>query len=308
VKAETGRLQVSMTLTDTFKENGEFSTEVILDPSDGLVGFRKDFLDWLKLCGLPMTERQQNRVLWPEITSLTALGTLGRSVESYYLFALGEGRFDEGLLDQAVQEAPESYLAHDFRAWARLKIKDFDAAEKGFRDALKVNPEGVGAVSGLMWCAVYARDEQRAFALGEEKAGLRGDDPVVERASVANRLGNAANGAGDYHRAADLYQKARTLNPEKRLYATKSARALGKTGRFEEGLKILDQGLLRFKGQKDRKALLGEKADLLLQYGKYLRGQGHYPEARRHLESVIKSDPHGPYGKAAAQELEKMAR
>jgi len=72
------KMQIALVLTDTKGERDEWTTELILDPSDQLIGFRKGFLAWLDACGLPFPDAQVAKALWPEKTTLKSLNVPGR--------------------------------------------------------------------------------------------------------------------------------------------------------------------------------------------------------------------------------------
>ncbi|UCF83391.1 MAG: hypothetical protein JSV50_19805 [Desulfobacteraceae bacterium] len=190
VQQQGSTIQIALVLTDTNGEREEWATELILDPADQLIGFRKGFLAWLDACGLPFPDAQVANALWPEKTTLKSLELLGRDLEAYYLHSSwgDKGPFDPELFDSAVSAAPSSYLAHDLKGWVLYKNKDYKSAEKSFRSAIKMNSVGLGAISGLMWCAVYTNDEENAYKWAMAKADIRGESREAAKASVARRI------------------------------------------------------------------------------------------------------------------------
>lgn len=193
VQQQASRTKITLVLTDTNGDRDERSTELILDPADQLIEFRKGFLAWLNACGLPFPDDQVVKALWPEKTSLKGLDLLGRDLEAYYLHASwgGKNPFDSELFDSAVSAAPSSYLAHDLKGWVMYRNKDYKSAEKSFRSAIKINPVGLGAISGLMWCAVYTNDVEKAYKWAMVKADIRGESREAARASVDRRIKKA---------------------------------------------------------------------------------------------------------------------
>ena len=187
------KMQVTLILTDTKGGHDEWSTELILDPADQLIGFRKGFLAWLKACGFPLPEDQAAKALWPEKTTFKGLDLLGRDLEKYYLHSSwgDKGPLDPELFDSAVSASPSSYLAHDLKGWVLYKNKDYKAAEKSFRSAIKMNSNGLGALAGLMWCAVYTNDEEKAYKWAMAKADIRGESREAARAGVERRMKKA---------------------------------------------------------------------------------------------------------------------
>ena len=187
------RMKIALVLTDIKGEREEWTTELILDPADQLIGFREGFLAWLDACGLPFPDAQVANALWPEKTTLKGLDLLGRDLEAYYLHASwgDKSPFDPELFDSAISAAPFSYLAHDLKGWVMYRNKDYQSAEKSFQSAVKINPAGLGAISGLMWCAVYTHDVENAYRWAMAKADIRGESREAARASVDRRMKKA---------------------------------------------------------------------------------------------------------------------
>ncbi len=194
VQQRGSKMQVTLVLTDTKGNRDEWSNELTLELSDQLISFCKGFLAWLETCGLPLPDAQASKALWPEKTTLKGLDLLGRALETFYYHSSWRDKtlFDFGLLDQAVFEAPASYLAHDLKGWVLYKNKDYKAAEESFRSALKLNSNGLGAMSGLMWCAIYTSNEEKAYKWAMAKADLRGESREAAKALVKRRMSKAA--------------------------------------------------------------------------------------------------------------------
>jgi len=190
VKQQGSKIQIALVLKDTKEEHKEWTTELILDPADRLIGFRKEFLAWLDACGLPFPKTQVAKALWPEKTTLKSLDLIGRDLKAYYLHSSWDNKspLDPELFDSAVSAAPSSYLAHDLRGWVLYKNKDYKSAEKSFRSAIKINSDGLGAISGLMWCAVYTNDKKKAYKWAMAKADIRGENRETARARVERRM------------------------------------------------------------------------------------------------------------------------
>ena len=193
VQQQGSKMQIALVLTDTKGEQKEQTTELILDPADQLIGFRKGLLAWLDACGLPFPDAQIAKALWPEKTTLKSLDLLGRDLEIYYLNTSwkDQGPLDSELFDSAVSAAPFSYLAHDLKGWVLYKKKDYKSAEESFRSAIKINSNGLGAISGLMWCAVYTNNKEKAYKWAMAKADIRGESREAARAAVERRMKKA---------------------------------------------------------------------------------------------------------------------
>jgi len=192
-------LKAALRLTDTQEKQQEPFTTLILDISDHLIGFRKGFLAWLEQCGLSLPEAQMNMALWPEKSTPEGLDFLGKALQTYYLHSSwGEkGQLSLYWFDRAVSAAPASYLAQDLKAWALYKNKDYQAAKKSFQSALALNPHGLGALSGLMWCAIYTNDTKAAYTWALAKADLRGESRKAAKARVKKRIKKAARKTQD---------------------------------------------------------------------------------------------------------------
>ncbi|MEE4114490.1 MAG: hypothetical protein V2I40_16855 [Desulfobacteraceae bacterium] len=154
---------------------------------DGLIGFRTPLLEWLEFMGRPMPTAQVQAALWPETTGREGLDAVGRALEGFYLYSAygGEGPLDPLPFKTAVAKAPESFMAHDLYGWARYRNKDYPAAKRSFLTALRINPAGTGAMSGLMWCGVYGKDLEEAMFWSGRKADICRQD--VQAAREAGR-------------------------------------------------------------------------------------------------------------------------
>ena len=194
VQQRESAIKVALILTDTKKNHEKQSTTLTLDLSNQLIDFRKEFLAWLKTCGLPFADAQAIKILWPEKINPKGLDLLGRALKTYYFHSSwGEkDPLDLYWFDSAVSAAPDSYLAHDLKGWALYKNKDYKAAEESFRSALTMNSNGLGAISGLMWCAIYANNEKEAYTWAVAKADLRGESRMAAKARVKKRMNKAA--------------------------------------------------------------------------------------------------------------------
>lgn len=160
---------------------------------DGLIGFRTQLLNWLESMGRPMPKAQVQAGLWPETIGHEGMDAVGRALEGFYIYsAYG----DDGLLDtspfkKAVAEAPESFMAHDLHGWALYRNKDYTAAKRAFLTALRINPAGTGAMSGLMWCGVYGKDLEEAMFWSGRKADICRKDVQAAREAGRRRYEKA---------------------------------------------------------------------------------------------------------------------
>ena len=187
-------LKVTLILIDTKKDHKEQSPPLTLDLQNHLINFRKGFLTWMETCDLPLTNTQAKKTLWPEKTNLKGLDALGRALKKYYLHSpWGEkGPIDLYWFNSAVSATPASYLAHNLKGWALYKNKDYGAAIASFKSALRWNAHGLGAMAGLMWCAIYTNNEKEAYTWAIAKADLRGDSRIEAKARVKRVMNRIA--------------------------------------------------------------------------------------------------------------------
>jgi tetratricopeptide (TPR) repeat protein len=288
-KQQGPNIKINLVLTDTRERHGQENASFVIKTSGKIAGFQQNLFSWLKDCGIENLGGMISKSLWQEDTSMPGLDFLGRALEYYYIYSSWghEKELDMDLFNKAVSEAPHSYLAHDLRAWALYRKKDYQAAKKGFKSALKLNKNGLGALSGLMWCAIQTNGEKNAIHLGAEKSKIRMENTSIGKAYAAIRMGNIAYKGNDYARAVELYEKAVMWNPEKAAYLSKLALAYSRAGKFIRALDLLDHGLKIFNEQRDRERLLTSKADVFYNLSISLRKQGRCMEAISRLENAL---------------------
>jgi len=181
---------VTVFLFDAADNEQSLSKRIPVSYSDGLVEFRRIFLDHLAACGHPFPAKQVQPALWAETISMQGMDILGRALESFYLHSAysGKGKIDSGLFEKAAAVAPNSFMAQDILGWASYRSQDYRAAKESFLRALRSNPHGIGAMSGLMWCGVYTGDREEAQFWAARKAEVRGEDIKEARQKALNRM------------------------------------------------------------------------------------------------------------------------
>jgi tetratricopeptide (TPR) repeat protein len=159
-----------------------------LNFDDELFGFRDRFFDWLDNCGPGFDGRDTG--VWPEQIDLQGLDYLGRALEALYLSYVDAGvkSIDMEYYDRAVEQCPDSYLVQDLHGWGLYKNEVYGRAEAAFLKARELNPDGMGAIAGLMWCAVLDKDREKALEYALEKGRCRGEDPEKAKAFVDKKL------------------------------------------------------------------------------------------------------------------------
>jgi len=171
----------------------ESKIRISMEFNDGLSGFRIQLFEWFETCGLPFPTVE--KAVWTENISIQGLDFLGRALETTYLnYINGNGQdsdlIDLAWFDRAVDQSPESYLAHDLKGWGLCKNREYQMAETAFASALDLHLHGLGALSGMMWCAVYTKNRERALQYALAKAECRGENMEKARTFVDKKFNN----------------------------------------------------------------------------------------------------------------------
>jgi hypothetical protein len=176
---------VSITWFDSRRKD-QPSASLVFSTADHLVAFRNRFLDWLGGCGFALADERRPMALWPEKTTLAGLQGIGKALEKFYIYsAYGvTGAIDLAPFSEAVRLAPESFMAHNLLGWAHYRNQAAARAKSSFLRALELNPDAVGPMAGLMWCAVLEKDESAAIHWATLKAAKCEEDcgAAVEKA------------------------------------------------------------------------------------------------------------------------------
>lgn len=159
-----------------------------LDCEDGCLGFRKDFFDWLGNCGLGCD--RPSPAFWPEKITLAGLDSLGRALEILYMNYVdgSDAPIDLARFEKAATLCPKSYLCQDLLGWGLYKNDQNHRAAEAFAKAVALNPDGMGALAGLMWCALAEQDREKTLGYALEKGRCRGEDPAKARAFVEKKF------------------------------------------------------------------------------------------------------------------------
>lgn len=172
-----------------YPDNSHPSANLPITTADGLIGFRKAFIDWLASVGMPMPQTQIAPALWTETIDHDGLDAVGRALEGFYRFSAfgGEGPLEMSPFELAVAVAPNAFMAQDLHGWALYRNKDYVAAKIAFLKSLRINPAGAGAMSGLMWCGIYHQDLEEAMYWSGRKADTCGQDVKAAREAGRRR-------------------------------------------------------------------------------------------------------------------------
>lgn len=182
--------RVTILLFNASKDEQAPSMTIPFSIEDELVGFCQAFIYWLEDCGLPFPEEQKKHALWPEKISTQGMDILGRALEAFYLYSSydGQGGIDLRLFKEAVLTSPDSFMCQNLLGWAYYRNKCYKEAKASFLKALQANPNGTGAMSGLMWCGVFTINREEALYWAERKAAVRQEDLETAKQKVLNRF------------------------------------------------------------------------------------------------------------------------
>ncbi|GFK92245.1 Photosystem I assembly protein Ycf3 [Fundidesulfovibrio magnetotacticus] len=203
-------------------QGGNMARAVLpLDPDTGLQGLRAGLLDFLASNGLPLAEGQRSRTLWTEKTSPKALEALGAATMEHYAvhgFRDKDAKPDLAPYKEAARLAPESYLARNWLGWGLWRYGDNAAIAREFEAALKLNPDGVDALDGMVTLAGRSGDHQEEARWAGRKAQARGEDRAEAEARVLNAAASDLNrrvvalyDQGKYAETLPLAREALTL-------------------------------------------------------------------------------------------------
>ncbi|MCD4743309.1 MAG: hypothetical protein K8R67_12630 [Desulfobacteraceae bacterium] len=191
-KQNKNMIALSLSLFDAKEETQIYETQLIININDGLITCSSTFFDWLSQCNLHLSKDHKKKVLWPEKISIKGLEFLGYALETTYLSYIAPSPTNDlpdiEKFEKAVAISPESYLTHDLLAWALYKRQNYNAAIQSFKSALSFNKYGLGALAGLMWCAIFTNNEEKAYKYAIAKADVRKESHGKAKAFVANKL------------------------------------------------------------------------------------------------------------------------
>ncbi|MEN8210314.1 MAG: hypothetical protein ABFR31_01235 [Thermodesulfobacteriota bacterium] len=189
---DDNRIILSLVLSIFNGNIKEHSKKFIIDLSDNLIDFRTDFINWLGEFSLSFEDIQRKKIMWPEQLSLEGLDFLGRSVESTYMNYVDNSRPDDPIeldfFEKAALAAHNSYLAWDMKGWGLYKNRSYKEAEKAFLKAISLNKDGLGALSGLMWCYIFVNNRDLATKYAIAKADVRNASHNKAKSFVANKI------------------------------------------------------------------------------------------------------------------------
>ncbi|MFZ5427365.1 MAG: tetratricopeptide repeat protein [Thermodesulfobacteriota bacterium] len=261
-----------------------------IDAAAGLVGFKRGLLDLLaSRAGLSYPPAQAAKALRPDKTSRQALRAFGLSYGAYMIdsYLRGQGQVSLPLAETAAREAPESYLARNMLGWQLFAFGDLTRAEKEFRHTLKLDPDGVDALDGMMQCSIRYGGIEAATPWAYRKAKARGSDIGQPLAELHLKAGGQALDAGNSRSAAAHYKTAAALDPWSERAAAQRAMALEAAGRHDKAYAVMDALLERVSLPSMKARILNFKARLARWIAASHGKAGRTAEEKKSLERGV---------------------
>ncbi len=210
---------------------------------------------------------------------------------------LREGRTDLALdeLKKAVKADPKSPYFQKGLGLAYAAKREWKDAIACFRKALELNPYYVDVRNDLGAALIGAGDREA----GKSEFLAAYSDPTNPTPEISARnLGEAYLEEKNPAEAVNWFRTSVGRNKAYSAAYTGLAEALASTGRLEEAIAQLQQGVQEVPGDPD----------LLLALGQACAKGGRFAEARTHLEEAMRKDPGGPAGRTAAEQLKALPK
>ena len=228
--------------------------------------------------------------------------TAQSSAEAEQRFSTGvmhlrEGRVDLALdeLKKAVKEDPKSPYFQKGLGLAYAGKRQWKDAIECFRKALELNPYYVDVRNDLGAALIGSGDREG----GKREFLSAYSDPTNPTPEISARnLGEAYLQEKNPAEAANWFKTSVGRNKGYPAAYIGLAEALLGLGRVDEAVAQLQQGVQEVPGDPE----------VGLAYGQVLARGGRFAEARTQLEDVVKKDPAGAAGRAAAEQLKALPR
>ncbi len=180
---------VSVTVND-FDMQREYMWELRIDPFDHLIGFSKQFLSLVDDHILDLPHGQFAKAFWHEKITFQGLDFLGYAVDATYEGMITGEELNLKWFEKAVLDSPESYLINDLKGWALYKNRNYSKAVEFFSNAIKINPNGLGALAGMMWCNISKKERDIATKFCFAKADVRNESHAKAKAFIDKKFKN----------------------------------------------------------------------------------------------------------------------
>ncbi len=210
---------------------------------------------------------------------------------------LREGRVDLALEEfkKAVKEDGKNPYFQKGLGLAYSAKREWKPAIAAFRRALELNPYYVDVRNDLATALMGSGDRE-----GAKKEFLTAfSDPTNPTAEVSARnLGQAFFEEKNYPEAINWYRTSLNRNKDYPDAYLGLSDALTAAGRPDEAVVQLQAAVSEVPGDVSLQLALGQA---------FLRS-GRFGEARARLEEVVRKDPAGPLGRAAAEQLKSVPK
>lgn len=194
-----------------------YEADLPIDPQTGLLRFRRGLIEFLdQNTRLPFPVAQAAKAQAPEKTNVQALRTFGRSYGSYQVLshAGAKDALDVDLARLAHEEAPGSYLAANMYGWVLTASGNQADGDALFREALKIDPNGVDALDGMVRSGLRHGGTDAAMPWALRKSAARGGTLGPVLSQVHMYLGFKAQEAKRVGLAAAHFATATRMDPE----------------------------------------------------------------------------------------------
>ncbi len=210
---------------------------------------------------------------------------------------LREGRVDLALdeFKKAVKEDGKNPYFQKGLGLAYSAKREWKPAIAAFRRALELNPYSVDVRNDLAAALIGSGDRDA----GKKEFLTAFSDPTNPTPEVSARnLGQAYLEEKNYPQAINWYRTSLSRNKDYTDAYIGLADALTGSGQTAEAVVQLEAAVKE----------LPDDVQLQLALGQALFRTGRFGEARAQLEDVLRKDPAGPFGRAAADQLKSVPK
>jgi tetratricopeptide (TPR) repeat protein len=194
-----------------------------------------------------------------------------------------------------VDLAPQSYLAINMHGWVLYASRKREDAVQAFRKALKIDPNGVDALDGMVQTALRQGGADAALPWTLRKARTRAADTGPGLSAMHMVLGNAASNDKHKAQAARHFRKAAALYPDAEQPPMLLALALHALGKDAPSMSVLDARLNRPASPAVKSILQNFKARMLRWTAQEHRKQGKDIEEKQALDLAYASLRSSPF-------------
>jgi Flp pilus assembly protein TadD len=224
------------------------------------------------------------------------------SAEAEMRFSTGVMHLREGRVDLALEEFKKAVKEDGKNPYFQKGLglaysakRDWKSAIAAFRRALELNPYYVDVRNDLAAALIGSGDREA----GKKEFLTAYSDPTNPTPEISARnLGQAYFEDRNYPEAVNWYRTSLNRNKDYTDAYLGLADALQASGRSEEAVVQLQAAVTQ----------IPTDASLQLALGQALFRAGRFAEARTRLEEVVRKDPAGALGRAAADQLKSVPK